>query len=313
MEDILSLHFLLEDPAARVCLRNTWQRMAEYLSWLRHTDGGLARFNDGGINTADEPSQMLELGERLSVHVDRGPRRGGRYFSDSGMVVWHGEPWSVFFDVGPLGPDYQPGHGHADTLSVECSYRGRRLFVDPGTYGYDNDHRRRYDRSTDAHNTVTVDNQSSSEVWHIFRVGRRAHPVNVAVKLTAADMSAAASHNGYDHIHGRPRHTRWLSVRSAGTLTITDRIAGRGSHHVEGGFLLAPDWSATPAEGGWTLKNGSNVVRLTVNGSRRLILAAERCSYHPDFGLEIETTRLSWRTDGDLPIEVNVVAEALGV
>ena len=36
------------------------------------------------------------------------------------------------------------------------------------------DERRRYDRSTAAHNTVSIDGTDSSEVWQIFRVGRRA-------------------------------------------------------------------------------------------------------------------------------------------
>jgi hypothetical protein len=308
MEDVLSLHFLLEDPGTRLCLIDTWQRMAEYLAWLRHPDGGLARFNDGGINAADEPSRLLELGARLGVHVDSGPRRGGRYFPASGMVVWHGEPWSVFLDVGPLGPDYQPAHGHADTLSLECSYRGRRLFVDPGTYGYDNDDRRRYDRSTAAHNTVCIDNQDSSEVWHIFRVGSRAYPVNVSVEFTANEVNAIASHNGYDHLPGRPRHTRCLANRNAGPLTIIDRVAGRGNHRMKGGFLLAPEWSAAPTESGWILRNGSEVVRLTVSGPRRLALATERRAYHPEFGSEIKTTRVTWCTAGDLPVEVRLVA-----
>jgi hypothetical protein len=183
--------------------------------------------------------------------------------------------------------------------------------VDPGTHSYDHDDRRRYDRSTAAHNTVTVDNQSSSEVWHIFRVGRRAYPVHVSADFADGGCSAVASHNGYDHLPGCPRHTRRVSVRNGGLLTITDRVAGRGRHHIEGGLLLAPEWSATPVERGWILKNGSIVVLLTVSGPRSLALAAKRRSYHPDFGLEIETIRLSWCTTAELPVELTVVAEAV--
>src|SRR5262249_32712695 len=153
---------------------------------------------------------------------------GGRYFPDTGMVAWHGDPWSVFFDVGAVGPDYQPGHAHADTLSVECSYRGRRLFVDPGTYAYDLGARRRYDRSTAAHNTVTADGQDSSEVWHIFRVGRRARPLDVQVAFPGGLLEAAASHTGYDHLPGRPRHVRWLTLTPGGGLVLKDRVEGRG-------------------------------------------------------------------------------------
>src|SRR5207248_645434 len=141
-----------EDPAVQAQLRDTWQTLAEYLAWLRHPDGDIPLFNDAALHAACEPAQMLELGKHLGVWVDPAPRSGGRAFPQTGLLVWHGDPWTVFFDVGPVGPDYQPGHAHADTLGLECSYRGRRLFVDPGTHGYDHDQRRRHDRSTAAHN-----------------------------------------------------------------------------------------------------------------------------------------------------------------
>jgi hypothetical protein len=308
MEDFLSLALLVEDPKARGRLRDSWAAMAEFLAWLRHPDGDLVLFNDGGLPGAPTVEHMLGLGSRLGVETDAAPRRGGRHFPDTGLVAWHGEPWAVFFDVGPAGPDYQPGHAHADTLTVECSYRGRRLFVDPGTYAYDLDDRRRYDRSTAAHNTVCVDGQDSSEAWHIFRVGRRAYPRDVRVEFTGGGVRAAAAHTGYDHLPGRPRHRRRLEV-GGGRLTLTDRVEGRGRHRVEGGWLLGPEWAASPAGGGWVLTDGPRTVRVSVQGSEGLKLYEERRPYHPGYGRELETTRLGWRREGDLPAEVETRVE----
>src|SRR5262249_32387885 len=113
MEDILSLALLLEDEEARRRLRDTWTAMAKGLAWLRHPDGNLALFNDGGLQGAGRVEHMLKLGDCIGVNVPVQPRRGGRYFPDTGLAVWHGEPWTVFFDVGAIGPDYQPGHAHA--------------------------------------------------------------------------------------------------------------------------------------------------------------------------------------------------------
>ena len=39
----------------------------------------------------------------------------------------------AFLDVGPIGPNYLPGHGHADTLSFELSIHGKRVVVNAGT------------------------------------------------------------------------------------------------------------------------------------------------------------------------------------
>jgi uncharacterized heparinase superfamily protein len=310
MEDILSLTLLVEESAARAHLGDTWLRMAEYIAWLRHPDGKVALFNDGGLDAACEPDRMLQLGERLGVTVDSGPRQGGRYFPDSGMVVWHGELWTVFFDVGLVGPDYQPGHAHADTLAIECSYAGNRLFVDPGCFAYDNDARRRYDRATASHNTVCIDHSDSSEVWHIFRVGRRARPMDVKVQDGSAGLLAAASHTGYDHLTGRPRHHRELAVDDR-NLAIIDRIDGAGNHSIEGGFTVAPDWRVRLVTGGWELARDGRRVLWRVMSRKELGLSMEPAMYHPSYGLEMKTLRLVWRYEGNLPLTVKCIAETV--
>jgi hypothetical protein len=181
--------------------------------------------------------------------------------------------------------------------------------VDAGTYAYDLDERRRYDRSTAAHNTVAVDGQDSSEVWHIFRVGRRAYPRDVEAAFSAGGLRATASHTGYDHLPGRPRHTRRLDLGADGRLVITDNIAGHRRHRLEGGFLLGPGWTAAPSEGGWVVTNGASRVRLMVRGAEGLQRREERRPYHPEYGCEIECIRLSWRLEDELPVEIVAVAE----
>ncbi|MFB1490650.1 MULTISPECIES: heparinase II/III family protein [unclassified Thiocapsa] len=42
----------------------------------------------------------------------------------------------ALLDVAPIGPDYLPGHAHADTLSFELSLFGQRVIVNGGTSRY---------------------------------------------------------------------------------------------------------------------------------------------------------------------------------
>lgn len=309
MEELLSLGLLLEDSDARsVCLR-AWRLMADCLEWLRHPDGDIVSFNDTALRAQCSPDDMLRFARLIGDPVDVGQNTGGRYLKNTGIVAFNGLPWSVFLDVGELGPNYQAGHAHADTLTFECSYRGQRLFVDPGTYGYDNDERRVYDRSTRAHNTVTVDDTDSSEVWHIFRTGRRARPANIDVALQANQATVLASHDGYDHLPGRPRHTRRLTVTNGGALTITDHLSGEGTHAIEGGLLLAPEWRASVTSGGWLLTRNGQGVRVSIADPRELQLAMEARFYHPEFGKECETTRLTWRLRQEMPVEVRIIVE----
>ena len=289
MEDFEVLAELLSDADARQTMQDVHRRMSTFAKWISHPDGHVAQLNDSSRRRVDSAGLLPT---------------GGRHFAETGLVVWRGDPWCVFFDVGEVGPDYQPGHAHADSLTVECSYAGRRLFVDPGCYSYDNDDRRRYDRATDSHNTVCIDGTDSSEVWHIFRVGRRARPQATSVQFTQQSMQASASHDGYQQVSGRPLHTRSVAVDEDATLRITDDLEGRGRHLLSGGYLLEPGWGVESIDNGWRVRNGDSELDIHIRGSQPLRLSAESRLVHPQFGVEVESTRLCWRYEGELPLRV---------
>jgi uncharacterized heparinase superfamily protein len=304
MEDMGTLICLLEDAVAVSELRSCWSRMAQFLAWATHPDGKIPLLNDAARNGAPCPEQMLKLGGQLGLSTNRATTTGGRYFSDTGLVVWHGDPWAVFFDVGPIGPDYQPGHAHADNLTIEASFRERQLFVDPGTHSYDFDERRRYDRATSSHNTVCIDGQDSSEMWQIFRVGRRARPIDVQVTFSDRGMRATAGHTGYAHLPGSPIHRREVRIDDQSTLLIHDRLSGTGSYRLQGGYLLAPEWSVSKLTDGWQLQSEDRQVQIVVIGPNGMRLSQRSAWYHPEFGLEQDTQRLEWAYDGTLPVEI---------
>lgn len=311
MEDFMTLAILLDDPAAKEMMRDTWRKMAEFLVWMRHPDGHIPLFNDAALNGCCPPGEMLAAGCRaLDLEIDQKARRGGKLFEKFGMAVWHGDPWSLFFDVGPVGVDYQPGHAHADTLAIEASYQGERLFVDPGTFAYDNDESRRYDHATASHNTLTLDGTDSSEVWHIFRVGRRAKPIDVRFACENEAFSASAAHDGFVHISGQPRHTRQITVSAESCLTIVDRLTGTGIHRIDGGFLIAPGWNAEPTTDGWRLTNGRKCVLISLEdvSLKRFI---EKRRYHFGYGRSEETARLCWQGVLQFPYEIHLTIAPL--
>ena len=93
---------------------------------------------------------------------------------DSGYRKLKSESFSLFANVGSIGPSYQPGHAHADELNFELFYQGIPIIVDTGTSTYENNSRRNIERSTQSHNCVMIENKNSSDVWSSFRVGKRA-------------------------------------------------------------------------------------------------------------------------------------------
>jgi hypothetical protein len=308
MDDLVVLSELIENPSIRRIIRTTVCQMADFVRWARHPDGGIPLLNDAALEVGLSYHELCNRLRQVGLDTDASWPRGGRHFQATGLAIWRGRPWTVFFDVGPIGPDIQPGHAHADNLSLECSYDDVRLFVDPGTYSYDYDDRRAYDRSTAAHNTLCVDRADSSEVWHIFRVGHRARPFDVEVRADENALDASAAHDGYAPI-GRVIHRRRIQVADGAPLVIIDQVEGRSRHQVEGGWLLEPCWSATPNASGWTLRNGDRHVTVTVHAPADLELSLESRPWHPQFGLEVPTVRLAWRWYGELPLEVTTTVE----
>ena len=92
-------------------------------------------------------------------------------------------------------------------LSLEVSLDGKRLLTNGGTSSYDIGPVRAGERATAAHATLEIDGHNSSEVWSSFRVGRRAHPFDVAVAEEGGTLSAVASHDGYRWLPGQGRFT----------------------------------------------------------------------------------------------------------
>lgn len=308
MHDLSLLHALLEGPGVRSSIAKVYGKMVHALQRMRHPDGDLVQFNDCALRGGTGVDRVLESSEHLVLGAASSRvEPGADHLPDTGLVRWLGRPWAVFFDVGPVGPSVQPGHAHADSLTVECSFNDKRLIVDPGTYGYDLDERRRYDRSTESHNTVSIDGENSSEVWHVFRVGRRAHPIDVEVQMAPDRLVATASHDGFDHLPGCPRHLRTLRLEDPMELNVIDRILGGGRHCVEGGFLVHPRWQAQATADGWLLRSAEGTVRVICRASAPLRRFHEARPYHPSNGVELEATRLGWRWQGEPPLEVRTI------
>jgi uncharacterized heparinase superfamily protein len=118
-----------------------------------------------------------------------------------------------------VGPDYQPGHTHCDTLSYELCVAGQRVVVDAGTHSYGLDEWRDLARRTSSHNTVQLDGCEQSEIWGAFRVGRRARPLRATLSAWQdGRLLFSGSHDGYRHLPGHPRHERRIVMVATGPL-----------------------------------------------------------------------------------------------
>lgn len=241
LEDVLDLLNLLAargaGPAAALApeLRRHAAAMLHWLRSLRHPDGTLARFNDCAEGIAPPTNDIERYAAALGITAAAAPGEGLHLLQPSGTLRAARGSAVALLDLAPVGPDYLPGHAHADTLSFELSVGGRQLVVNRGTSVYGTGPRRLAERGTALHSTVQLGAHDSSEVWSGFRVGRRARPGPVAID----GWSVEGSHDGYTHLPWAPRHHRRWTFEADG-LEVHDRIEPASGEAAVAHYHLAP-------------------------------------------------------------------------
>lgn len=211
----------------RQSLEELGRKMKHALALLRHPDGEIALLNDSALGIYADAWKGLA--------VDDGPWAlpdAGYYGARAGVDY-------VIIDAGPLGPDHQPGHAHADFFSFELSLNGHRVVTDTGVETYEVGPKRSYDRSTAAHNTIEIAGENSVEVWGSFRVGRRVEPALLEWDPSPEGFRLSAEHHGYAHLRGKPVHRRDFAWTNR-ELIITDRVTSLKPVAVAIRFHLAP-------------------------------------------------------------------------
>jgi len=265
--------------------RQVTRSMLYWLNCMTHPDGEIAFFNDAAIGIAPSPAKLNSYAARLGLCAESIHARN-THLSDSGYIRLSQRHALALIDVASVGPDYLPGHAHADTLSFELSLFGQRVFVNGGTSQYGTDEVRELERSTAAHNTVVINGENSSEVWDGFRVARRAYPRDLVIKETTKLVSVSCAHDGYRRLSGKPIHRRtWEFSDSA--LIVSDEINGDYESAVAY-FHVHPDINISEnAIGGWWLhlpqqKKVSVIVEF---GNSEWISSF----YAPEFGKRLKT------------------------
>lgn len=183
------------------------------IGWMKSIcfkDGSWPTFNDASLGISPTPAKIIDYANRLGIESD--PTRlgasGYRKFNDGDM--------EVIIDCGNIAASYQPGHTHADSFNYELRIKGMPIVVDTGISTYNKTERRQYERSTKAHNCVSVDDLNSDEVWSGFRVGR-----HCKLTITYDEQNhVEAYHNGF----GKNCYRSFTLVD--GCFTIEDKYDG---------------------------------------------------------------------------------------
>ncbi len=287
LEDLLDVLNLLQfSGIGNTSLHDKLERkvplMLHWLETMTHPDGRISFFNDAAFGIAADTSSLRSYAEKLGLALSKTDRKNLKLLSPSGYFRMERGGCTLIGDVAPVGPDYLPGHAHADTLSCEFSVGHERVIVNGGTSEYETGAQRHMERSTATHSTVSIDGANSSAVWKSFRVARRAN-VNDIRAESGSDLSiVSANHDGYRRLPGKPIHSRRWEM-SGSKLLVADHVGCEDGRAIAR-FHLSPDVSATidpgRQSGSISLASG-RVVKLRASCPAQL----EPSQYHPEFGL----------------------------
>jgi uncharacterized heparinase superfamily protein len=275
---------------------DTIASMQHWLEAMSHPDGGIAFFNDAAFGVSPEPAQLRAYAGRLNVAVEPLRRAAVERLMPSGYVSMDWPPFFLICDIAPIGPDHLPAHAHADTLSFELSFMGRRVFVNSGTSEYGVGAERQRQRGTAAHNTLVLDGEDSSEVWAAFRVARRARARLLGVRSENSQFTVTGEHDGYRRLSGRNLHRRRWTL-NARELLIEDSIEGayRGAKCY---FYLHPDIHVRRGQAAELRLRDSRGELLEVRFEGAAAVDVVDATWHPAFGLALANRCIVARLEG---------------
>ena len=282
MEDLLDLYQLNKSLPLSFPSQEIQEKFLNGMNWLHYmsySSGELAHFNDCANEIAPTLSELKELGQKVGLKGALNSDIKYNYFKDSGFVVFKNETVHLIADIGDIGPDYLPGHAHADSLSFELAINGQRVIVNSGTGEYGLSEERLRQRSTAAHSTIELDGKSSSEVWSGFRVAQRARIAEVEIIQEDKKLDFAAVHDGYTRIVSKPFHKRQWKVNDD-CLEIVDEVTG-SQNCVHLRYYFHPDIQIEMLDNDILLTTSSGkLAKITSNKKVQIV----ETTYHDKFG-----------------------------
>jgi uncharacterized heparinase superfamily protein len=227
---------------------------------------------------------------------------------DTGLVRATAGNWHLLADIGLPCPGNLPAHAHADTLACLVHVDSAPLLVDTGTSTYAPGDERDRERSTAAHNTLTVDERNSTEVWGAFRAGRRARISGVTAQADDGPglVTIEAAHDGYRNLRGRPRHRRRWSL-TEDELAVDDLVTGRGRHRIELRWHLAPEAQLRLIPGGALISTKAGDFQVSVTASTPPALRAGGADISSGFARTTSAPVLTCALHPQLPVQITTV------
>ena len=209
-------------------LENSASKMLGWSFKMKFTpDDELPLINDSTNGISFSKMKILKYAKKIGINKQT------EKLSDSLFRILNNSVFKLIIDLSNSSPKYQPGHSHADNLNFLLAVNNNPIIVDPGITTYENTKIRMQERSTNSHNTVSVNNINNNEIWGSFRMGRRAKTI------IHKEMSNQihATHDGYRNINLEHKRIYFINEE---LVSITDILNKSGIYESKLNLHLHP-------------------------------------------------------------------------
>ena len=289
---LLSLLYAVDRPPLRQTIDTPLQKAVSALERLIHPDGEIALLSDSAHQIYNSPASLIAHCKTITENSSTEKPKstfGAFALIDSGYFGSKNHNGDyIICDLGSIGPNYLPAHGHADIFSYELSLNGHRVVVDSGVYDYEKGELRNYCRSTKAHNTIEIAGQDQCELWEIFRVGKRGEPFDIKWQPEEnGGFIVSGKHDGYKRLVGQPVHFRKFKWEPDKKLKVTDEITSTSHLTTVSRIHLHPSCSIDSIDDKVALiKTPAGKVKISFSGTT--CISIEKSFYCPQFGLKLD-------------------------
>jgi len=271
-------------------LENYLPKMLAFMESMTHPDGGVSFFNDSADGIAPAKEKIESYAKKLGFGISPLNLYKPQIIdnANSGYICATSAGNKLIFDASAVGPDYIPGHAHADTLSFELSIGAQRVFVNSGTSEYGLSSKRLNQRKTFSHNTVEVDGKDSSQVWSGFRVANRAEIISRNTILNNDhSIELLAAHNGYKSLFGGCIHERKLTF-SENRFVVSDLLQG-AFRSAKTCFYFHPDLTINLKDNLLRVEGSMFILHSDLTDKAASLVDS---SWYPAFGVEMPNNML---------------------
>jgi len=185
-------------------------------------------------------------------------------------------------------------HTHADGLSFELSVGKQDFIIDPGSYVYtaSADDRKKF-RSTDKHNTLTIDGLDQVELLDtdLFSVKGFNEVEKMELKENEEGICVLGTRKWKMPSDLDVFHTRKIKLKSETELEVLDEICCDSEHNFVWHFYLAPEIAPKIIANDTVVLLGSNnsVLNVCFSSSNNFLVEIVDCEISPSYGVLISS------------------------